>query len=117
MPVSKMIIARRHNLSEANQMKQSQAIAQLKKYAAPIKAFGVTSLYIFGSTARDRAKQGSDLDLFVDYDPASKFNALDLVAAKRLLEHGMGIEVDLTTRGGLHPLLRKRIEMEAKRVF
>ena len=55
--------------------------------------------------------------IFFDYDPRSKFNAFDLVAAKRLLEKGLGVDVDLTTRSGLHPLLRKQIESEATRVF
>jgi hypothetical protein len=71
----------------------------------------------FGSAVRNEAGSRSDLDLFLDYDPKSKFNAFDLVAAKRLLQWGLGIGVDLTTRAGLHPLLRKKIEAEATRVF
>ena len=46
-----------------------------------------------------------------------RFNALDLVAAKRLLEESLRVEVDLTTRKGLHPLIRKQLEAEATRVF
>jgi uncharacterized protein len=57
------------------------------------------------------------VDLFIDYDPRGKFNAFDLVASKRLLQEGLGIDVDLTTRKRLHPLIRKRIEAEATRVF
>jgi hypothetical protein len=34
-----------------------------------------------------------------------------------LLEEGLGVEVDLTTRKGLHPLIHKRVEAEATRVF
>ncbi|WP_349643956.1 nucleotidyltransferase family protein [Bradyrhizobium sp. LTSPM299] len=82
-----------------------------------LKALGATSLYLFGSTARNKATAKSDLDLFVDYDPRGRFNVLDLVAAKRMLEENLGVPVDLTTRKGLHPLLRKQIEAEATRVF
>ncbi len=78
---------------------------------------GATSLYLFGSAARNEAGSKSDLDPFLDYDPKSKFNVLDLVAARRLLRRGLGIKVDLTTRNGLHPLIRKEIEAEAVRVF
>jgi predicted nucleotidyltransferase len=39
------------------------------------------------------------------------------VAAKRLLQEGLGVDVDLTTRNGLHPLIRKQIEAEAIQVF
>jgi predicted nucleotidyltransferase len=73
----------------------------------PLKRWA-TSLYLFGSTARNKARAGSDLDLFLDYDPHGRFSVLDLVAAKRLLEKGLGVEVDLTTRNGLHPLKGSR---------
>jgi len=98
-------------------MNRTEAVRKLRAFAHALKARGATSLYLFGSTARNEAGGKSDLDLFLDYDPKSKFNALDLVAAKRLLQRGLGIKVDLTTRNGLHPLLRKKIEAEATRVF
>jgi predicted nucleotidyltransferase len=98
-------------------MNRTEALKKLRPFADALKARGATSLYLFGSTARNEAGSKSDLDLFLDYDPKSKFNALDLVAAKRLLQRGLGIKVDLTTREGLHPLLRKKIEAEATRVF
>ena len=75
------------------------------------------SIYLFGSTARDKASAKSDIDLFIDYDPRGRFNALDLVATKRLIEDSLRVEVDLTTRKGLHPLIRKQVEVEATRVF
>jgi predicted nucleotidyltransferase len=98
-------------------MKRSEALRKLKCHADALKALGATSLYLFGSTARTKANARSDVDLFLDYDPRGRFSVLDLVAAKRLLEEGLGVEVDLTTRNGLHPLIRKRVEAEATRVF
>jgi predicted nucleotidyltransferase len=98
-------------------MNRTEAIRKLRTFAGALKERGATSLYLFGSTARNQAGGKSDIDLFLDYDPRSKFNAFDLVAAKRLLEQGLGVDVDLTTRNGLHPLLRKQIESEATRVF
>ena len=98
-------------------MTRTEALRRLRGQADAIKALGATSLYLFGSTARNKATAKSDLDLFVDYDPRGRFNALDLVAAKRMLEENLGVAIDLTTRKGLHPLLRKQIEAEATRVF
>ncbi|KJC47446.1 DNA polymerase III subunit beta [Bradyrhizobium sp. LTSP885] len=98
-------------------MTRTEALRRLRGQADAIKALGATSLYLFGSTARNKATAKSDLDLFVDYDPRGRFNVLDLVAAKRMLEENLGVPVDLTTRKGLHPLLRKQIEAEATRVF
>jgi predicted nucleotidyltransferase len=98
-------------------MKRIEALKTLRTFANALKECGATSLYLFGSTARNQANSKSDLDLFLDYDPRSKFNAFDLVAAKRMLQEGLGVEIDLTTRNGLHPLIRKKIEAEATRVF
>jgi predicted nucleotidyltransferase len=98
-------------------MNRTQTIAKLKRYADPIKALGAISLFLFGSMARNENNPHSDLDLFVDYDPTGKFNALDLVDIKLLLEDHLGVVVDITTRDSLHPMLRNDIEKSAIRVF
>jgi uncharacterized protein len=98
-------------------MKKDEALRRLKEQADAVKALGATSLYMFGSTAREEAGAKSDLDLFVDFDPNGKFNALDLVDIKLLLEMKLGMEVDVTTRDSLHPMLRDDIEQSAVRVF
>jgi uncharacterized protein len=98
-------------------MNKTEAVTKLKGYADAIRAMGATSLYVFGSTVRDEASADSDLDLFIDYDPDSKFSLLDLVDIKLLLEAELGMEVDVTTRDSLHPMLRKDIEQSAVRVL
>jgi len=98
-------------------MTRTEAIQKLKRCADAVKARGATSLYLFGSTVRGEAARDSDLDLFVDYDPAKKFSLVDLVDIKLLLEQELGIEVDVTTRDSLHPMLRNDIERTAVRVF
>jgi predicted nucleotidyltransferase len=98
-------------------MTRTEAIQKLKRCADAVKARGATSLYLFGSSVRGDAVRGSDLDLFVDYDPGKKFSLVDLVDIKLLLERELGIEVDVTTRDSLHPMLRNDIERTAVRVF
>jgi uncharacterized protein len=98
-------------------MRRQEAIDQLKAAAETVAGMGATGLYLYGSTARDKGKADSDLDLFVDYDPQSKFNALDLIGIKLFLEDRMGIEIDLTTSDGLHPRLRPVITQSAIRIF
>lgn len=98
-------------------MNRIEAIDNLKRRADAIKAMGATSLYLFGSIAQDQAGLGSDLDLFIDYDPNSRFSAFDLVGIKQFLETELGVDVDITTRDGLHPMLRDVIEQSAIRVF
>jgi len=98
-------------------MKRTEAVSKLRERAAAIKAMGATALYVFGSTVRDEAEDASDLDLFIDYDPSGRFNAFDLVGIKQFLEDELDIPVDLTTRDGLHPMLRHDVEQTAVRVF
>ena len=98
-------------------MRRQEAIEGLKHEADAIRAFGATALYLFGSTARDEAVGFSDLDLFVEYDPQSRFSLVELVGIKQLLERRLGIAVDVTTRDSLDPLLRERIEASAERIF
>lgn len=98
-------------------MNKREALAKLRRHAKAIKGLGATSLYLFGSVARDEAKRRSDLDLFVDYDPGGKFSLLELAGIKLLLEEKLGIHVDVTTRDSLHPMLRADIEQSAVRVF
>lgn len=98
-------------------MRKIDAIATLKTHADAIKSMGATSLYLYGSVMRDTATPASDIDLFVDYDPAGRFNAFDLVGIKLFLEKELSLPVDVTTRDGLHPMLRSSIEQTATRVF
>jgi predicted nucleotidyltransferase len=98
-------------------MNSADALDRLRTHADAIRAMGATSLYLFGSTARDTARTVSDLDLFVDYDQRGRFNAFDLVGIKLFLEKELALRVDLTTRDGLHPMLKADIEKTAIRVF
>ncbi len=98
-------------------MKRTDAIKRLKRHAHAMKGMGVTSLYLFGSTARNEALASSDLDLFIDYDPDRRFSLLDLVGIKQFLEEELAVEVDVTTRNSLHPMLRNDIEQSAVRIF
>lgn len=82
-----------------------------------MRGMGATALYLYGSTARDEAKAASDLDLFIDCEPGTRFSLLDLVALKQFLEEELAMEVDITTRNSLNPRLRGDIERSAIRVF
>lgn len=96
-------------------MGREQAIHLLRQHQAEIAAHGVRALYLFGSTRRNAAGPESDVDLFIDYEKG--FSLLDLVAVQEEIDRVLGVRADLTTRGGLHPVLRDDILREAERVF
>ena len=92
------------------------AIARLRALETELRGKGLTSLYLFGSVARGEAGAGSDVDLFCDLDPHSKLGFAFFALADRLTE-ALGKPVDLTTRDGLHPLIREDVTREAIQVF
>ena len=98
-------------------MRRNEAVRLLRAHAGAIKAIGATSLYLFGSTARDEAGEASDLDLFIDYDKEGDFSAIELVRLKNYISDALEIEADVTTRDGLHPIIRDEIVAGAERVF
>ncbi len=98
-------------------MRRDEAIAKLKGAEDAVRALGATSLYLYGSTARDEAGPKSDVDVFIEYDPAKKFSILNLVGVQQELSERLGAEVDIATRDGLHRRLKRRIEQSAIRIF
>jgi uncharacterized protein len=97
-------------------MTRDDIISALRDQASDIRALGATALYLFGSTAREEAREDSDVDLFIDYDP-ERFSFIELIRLRERLSQVLGRPADLTTREGLHPLLRRDIEAEAIKVL
>jgi predicted nucleotidyltransferase len=98
-------------------MQRDKAIASLNRYKNEIKSFGATSLFLFGSTARNEATSESDLDIFIDYDLTQGISLIELAGIKVMLEENLAVGVDITTRNSLHPMLKSEIEKSAVCVF
>jgi len=72
--------------------------------------FGVVRRALFGSTARDSAASGSDVDILVAFDgPATSERYFGV---QFYLEDLLGCHVDLVTEKALRPELRPQIEKE-----
>ena len=97
-------------------MKKDECIKLLKKYMDILKnEYGITSLSLFGSTARGEQKEGSDIDLFVDTETPNPFL---LMYAKECLESATGSSVDIVrNHQNLNPRLRKRILKDGIFIF
>jgi predicted nucleotidyltransferase len=97
-------------------MRRDLVIEKLRAHANAIRAHGVTALYLYGSTAREEAGEGSDVDLFADVD-YQRFGFIPFMDLREYLARLLGCKVDFTTRNALHPDLRDRIISSAVRVF
>jgi hypothetical protein len=96
-------------------MRQEDVLQVLKQKDAELtKRFGVESLSLFGSVARNEATQTSDVDLLVEFNrPVGYFG---LFALQDYLEKLLGCSVDLGTPDSLKPYIKERIVGELIRV-
>ena len=93
-------------------MYKSLALETLKKYKYDFEQqYGVTRLGIFGSVARDEAKNDSDIDIVVEMKKPDLFF---MVHIKEILENEFHRPVDLVHyRDKMNPFLKERIQEEA----
>jgi predicted nucleotidyltransferase len=97
-------------------MNRAEVIRVLKRHEAELKKLGVEHLFLFGSVARDDAKDDSDIDLFFDH-ARGQLGPYELMDVKERAQEILGRSTDIMTRASLHPVLRERIEKTALRVF
>ena len=72
--------------------------------------FGVTSLSLFGSFARDQATDESDVDILVGYDaPAT---SRSFFGVQFYIEDLLGRRVDLVTNNALRKEIRPYVERD-----
>jgi hypothetical protein len=94
-------------------MKLNEAIKILQENQDVLQKHLVKDLYIFGSLIRDKARETSDIDILVDYEPDAHIGIFDFIRLKIELSELLHCEVDLATRDSLHKTLRKDILDEA----
>jgi uncharacterized protein len=86
----------------------------LKQHQVLTERFGIASLFLFGSVARDEARVDSDVDLLVEFkQPIGLFEFIEL---QQELESLLGCKVDLGTKRSLKSHLFDEVFQEAIRV-
>jgi predicted nucleotidyltransferase len=76
--------------------------------------YGARNVRVFGSVARGKADEQSDVDFLVEMDPGRSL--LDLGGLQAELEALLGCSVDVVTEKGLKPRIRGRVLAEAVQI-
>ena len=87
----------------------------IRNHADELKQrFGITSMRLFGSVARDEHHEGSDIDIYVTMPP--KF--YNHISAALYLTDLLGSPIDLVQEHrNLRPFFRKQIENDGVTIF
>ena len=93
-------------------MNRDDVLALLREHKETLtQRFGVVELALFGSVARDRAEEESDVDILVRFDgPATSKRYFGV---QFYIEDLLGRPVDLVTSKALRKELRPFVEREA----
>ncbi len=95
-------------------MLRDEALRLLESRKGDLRRFGVKSLRLFGSVARDEAVEVSEVDLLVGFDESPTFS--NFMKLRIFLEDLLRAKVDLVTENGLRDRVRPYVEKEAVRV-
>lgn len=89
---------------------QDEYLKILRNHAEDLKnRFGIRSLRLFGSVARNEHQEGSDVDVCVEMAP----NLYQLISLKQGLEALLGCTVDVVRMNrNMNPFLKREIEKD-----
>ena len=95
--------------------RQDEYVSLLQSHSDELRSeFGVRSLCIFGSVARNEQHEGSDVDVCVEMQP----KIFLLIALKDKLEQLLGCQVDVVRRHrNMNPILEEEINRNSVYVF
>ncbi len=94
---------------------KEEYIDTIREHALELqREYGITSMRLFGSVARNEHHEGSDIDLYVTM-PHKMFN---YILAAQYLEELLGCSVDLIQEHkNIRPFFRKQIENDGIDIF
>ncbi|MEM1366533.1 MAG: nucleotidyltransferase family protein [Cyanobacteria bacterium P01_H01_bin.15] len=95
-------------------MNRQTVIETIEKNKTALSDFRISSLSLFGSTARDEATDTSDLDFLVEFEGKMTFRRY--MALKIYLEDLFQKPIDLVPEDSIKPIIRENILEDAIRI-
>jgi predicted nucleotidyltransferase len=93
---------------------RDQVLAKANLIRTLARAYGATSIELFGSAARGSDTPGSDLDFMVELEPGRSL--LDLIGLGADLEAALGRKVDAVSKAAMKPRVLARARKDAIRL-
>ena len=96
-------------------MKLADLIEILRQELPELKReYHVENLEVFGSYVRGEEREGSDLDLLVEFSEI--LGLFKFIKLENYLSDRLGVKVDLVMKDSLRPAIGKRILSEARAI-
>ncbi len=95
-------------------MRRDDVLRVLAAHKTELQDYGVRTLALFGSVARDEGGPDSDVDVLVEFQGPATFDRY--MGLKLFLEDLLGRPVDLATPKALSPRLKSGVEEDLLRV-
>jgi uncharacterized protein len=93
------------------------ALDLLRCNEGALRARSVRHAALFGSVARGDDRPGSDIDIFLEFDPTTRVTVFDYVGLKEYIASLFDQPVDVIDRDALKPHLREPAAQDAIYAF
>jgi uncharacterized protein len=91
-------------------------LSTIKSKKSEISSYGIKSIGLFGSYARDEQSENSDIDILIDFEPENE-NFDNYMAVCDIIEKLFNNQrVEIVTKNGLSPYIGPKILNEVKYV-
>lgn len=94
-----------------------QIVARLRRFEPELRREGIRHLGLFGSVARGEARQESDVDVLVTFEPKAKIGLFKLSGLGRRIEEILKRPVDLVPEKSLKKHIRPSALKDKIEVF
>ena len=96
---------------QMQKLTKDKILKKIRENKEKIRSFGVKRIGIFGSFAKDRGKEESDIDFIVEFEEKEK-NFNNFINLAFFLEELLERKIDLLTPEGISPYIKPYVERD-----